>query len=108
MKKYAVVLTAAITAMWGSAVLAETSCSGPVKNGNTWNLVCSEEGDTDSSAVYQCDFSVTVTNQSGQSDTLSASGTVAQGQSGVVIWSGIESGGSAIVSAAADGSCSQK
>jgi len=108
MKKLSVALITVLASVWGVSAWAETSCSGPSKNGNTWSLVCSEAGDIDTSAVYQCDYSVTVTNKSGQSNTVSASGTVAQGQSGVVVWSGIESGGSAIVSAVADGGCSLK
>jgi hypothetical protein len=109
MNKSTIALTAFITALWGSSVMAETSCIGPIQDGNTWSLICSDQGagDADQDAVYQCNYSLTVTNADGQTDTVNASGSVEQGQQDVVIWSGVESGGSAITSATVDsGSCS--
>ena len=107
MKKIYVAVTMLVTTLWGASALASATCSGPMQDGNTWNLVCSDLSapDTDTAAVSQCSYSVSITNKNGQENTVSASGTVEQGQSGVVIWSAIQFGGSDIVSATADGGC---
>ena len=90
--------------LYASSVLADAHCKGPILDGNTWNLVCSDDGKGD--AEYQCNYQISVKNADGISDTVDASGSVAQGQEGIVIWSTIELQGSPVVSASIDsGSC---
>ncbi len=101
----ALVLIASST--FAVVVLADAQCEGPYQDGNTWNLICGadagDEGDD-----FQCDYVISVTNDQGESDTLEATGSVSPGDSGVNIWSAVQSGGGNIVSASIDsGSCSQ-
>jgi hypothetical protein len=77
------------------------------QEGNTWNMVCSDSGGGDSD--LWCEYSVSINNEDGASDSLSVSGLINSGQSGVIIWSGIEHGGSAIQSVSVDsGNCTEK
>ena len=104
MKKINTVLLLVPALLMTSSVYAEVSCHGPHKDGNTWSLVCSEDGKGDTD--YMCNYSIAIKNADGQSDAVSASGTVGRNEKDVVIWSAIENGGSDIVSAKIDeGSC---
>ena len=105
MQKMSVLMVAVMVAFWGSFANAGAQCEGPIKEGNTWNLTCAADGSGDSE--YQCSYFLSLTNAQGLSETIEASGSVGQGQSGVIIWSGIQSEGADIVSAnAVSGSCS--
>ncbi len=101
-------MTAALVSiLFAVPALADVQCDGPSKQGNTWSLVCSEDGKGD--ADYACDYAIELTNSDGQTSTVSASGTVGQNQQGIVIWSGIEFSGSAITDASiSSGSCTSK
>ncbi len=69
--------------------------------------MCSEDGKGD--ADYMCSYQITLKNADGKSDTVEASGVVAKNAKNVVIWSAIEHGGSAIVSAEIErGSCDEQ
>lgn len=103
-KKIAAPLTIAASLLLTSTAWADAGCKVPTQDGNTWTLQCSEDGRGDSD--YICSYRITVKNTDGKSDTIEASGTVAKNAKDVVIWSAIEHGGSAIVSAEIDrGSC---
>ncbi|HSC76832.1 MAG TPA: hypothetical protein VLB90_11415 [Pseudomonadales bacterium] len=106
MKKIIVILVAAASALWGTSVLAKASCSGPSKDGNTWNLVCAADTSGDAQTEYQCDYILSVTNANGETNQKEATGSVGSGLSGVVLWSNIQSDGSDITSASiVSGSC---
>lgn len=93
-----------VSALFGSAVLADVQCNGPTKDGNTWNLICSEDGSGDSD--YSCEYHIALTNTEGETGTVTASGTVGQKQTNIIIWSGIQHSGADIASASiSDGSC---
>ena len=104
--KISAVILSTLTILTATPALAAATCDAPVQQGNTWVLVCSEDGSGDSDS--QCDYDVTITNKDGNTDTVRASGTVGVGQNGVQIWTGIEHDGSAIVSASANGGCTAK
>ena len=107
MKKFAAVLGAMFLTGWGSTALADASCGDPSQDGNTWNMVCADDGKGDDQ--YQCNYRLNVTNASGVSNQVNASGSVSQGQQGVIIWSGIQQDGSDIVSiSVVSGECSAK
>ena len=101
MKKTNTLLTLVATLLLTNVALAEVHCHGPHETGNTWRLVCSEDGKGD--ADYMCNYRITVKNADGESETVDANGTVGQNAQDVVIWSAIEHGGSDIVSAKIDG-----
>lgn len=91
--------------LWSSGALAAAACEGPVKVGNTWNLVCTADGEGD--AYYQCDYELSLTDAQGNSATVEAEGSVGQGQRGIIIWSAIQHEGSEITAARiTNGSCS--
>ena len=99
-------IAVAAVSLWGTGAFAAAECVGPNKLGNTWSLVCAADGGGDE--YYQCDYVLSVTNAQGLSSTVDASGSVAEGQSGVIIWSAIQQDGSDITSAVVDrGSCSR-
>jgi invasion protein IalB len=105
MQKMSVLMVAVMASFWGSFASAGAQCEGPIEEGNTWNLTCAADGSGDSE--YQCSYFLSLTNAQGLRETIEASGSVGQGQSGVIIWSGIQSEGADIVSAnAVSGSCS--
>lgn len=99
------IVTVAAAGLWGSTAFAAAGCEGPSKLGNTWNLVCASDDAGDD--YYQCDYVLSLTNAQGLSSTVNASGSVRQGQSGVIIWSAIQHDGAEITSAAVErGACS--
>lgn len=107
MQKATVILGVAASVLWSSAVFADSVCSGPTKDGNTWNLVCADDGNGDDE--YQCNYTISVTNADGLQGQSDASGSVAKGQSGIIIWSDEEYESSNIVSAnIVSGSCTAK
>lgn len=87
MKKLTVIFTAAVSVLWGSAALADASCSAPTQDGNTWNLVCAADNEGDAETEYQCDYILSVTNDSGITAQAEANGSVGKGLSGIIIWS---------------------
>ncbi len=87
MKKLTVTLAAAVFALWGTAALADASCSPPSEDGNTWNLICAADNEGDSTTEYQCDYILSVTNDGGITAQAEANGSVGKGLSGVIIWS---------------------
>lgn len=94
------------SSFWSLSAAADAYCEGPIQQGNTWNLICAADGSGDTE--YQCDYSFTLTNAEGLSDTTEATGSVSAGQSGVILWSGIQSNGADIVAAqGVSGACSQ-
>ncbi|MDT4870139.1 hypothetical protein FQZ97_1052020 [compost metagenome] len=100
------VIAVAAVSLWGTAALAAAECVGPTRLGNTWNLVCAADDAGDD--YYQCDYVLSVTNAQGLSSTVDASGSVRQGQSGVIIWSAIQHDGAEIMAAVVErGSCSR-
>ncbi|WP_371365059.1 hypothetical protein ACA097_18230 [Pseudomonas sp. QL9] len=108
MKRIPYVIATLILGAWVSAALADGQCQGPVKDGNTWNLVCSaDESDGSDDSDYQCDYVLSLTNAQGLSRNVEVSGSVSPGQSGAIIWSAIQSENADIVSASiVSGSCS--
>jgi hypothetical protein len=109
MKKATVILATVASVLWGSAALADASCRGPAKDGNTWNLICSADNSGDAQTEYQCDYILSVTNADGETTQMEATGSVGQGLSGVVLWSNVQSDGSDITSASVvSGSCVQQ
>ena len=104
MQKSNVMLVAIVSVLWASSALAAAECEGPTEAGNTWNLVCSDDGTGD--AGYQCEYTISIATEDGFTDTVDASGTVDSGVQGAVIWSDISHKGSNIVSASiVSGSC---
>lgn len=107
MNKAAIPFATLLLAVASAGAVADVTCTGPQQNGNTWQLVCAEDGSGD--ADFQCNYQISVTNKDGQTDVVEASGTVGKGQSGIVLWSGAEHMGSDIVAASvARGSCEQE
>jgi hypothetical protein len=101
------IVAVAAVGLWQTAAFAAAECVGPTKLGNTWNLVCASDDDAGDD-YYQCDYVLSLTNAQGLSSTVEASGSVRQGQSGVIIWSAIQHDGAEITSAVVErGSCSQ-
>lgn len=95
-----------MTLLWGSAAFAAAQCEGPQQLGNTWNLSCSADGSGESN--YQCDYFIDLNTADGLSYQVEATGSVAPGDSGTIIWSAIQYENADIVSASiARGSCSQ-
>ena len=90
MKKLTVILAAAVSVLWGSAALADASCSEPSEDGNTWNLICAADNEGDAQTEYQCNYTLSVTNAGGITAQAEASGSVGQGLSGVIIWSNVQ------------------
>lgn len=104
MQKSNAMLVTVISVLWCTSTFAGVECEGPVQGGNTWNLVCSDDGTNDSG--YQCEYTISLTTEAGFTDTVDASGTVDQGAQGTVIWSEIQHNGSNVVSASiVSGSC---
>ncbi len=92
--------------LWGSSAVAAAQCEGPQKLGNTWNLMCSADGSGESN--YQCDYFLSLHTADGLNYQVEATGSVAPGDTGTIIWSAIQYENADIVSASiARGSCSQ-
>lgn len=105
MSKLHVLAMAVISALWGSSASAAAQCEGPTQEGNTWNMTCAADGSGDSD--YQCEYFLSLTNAQGLSESVEATGSVGQGQSGVIIWSAIQSQNADITAASMlRGSCS--
>ena len=106
MNKIIVILATTASVLWGTSVLADASCSGPSKDGNTWNLICAADNSGDAQTEYQCNYTLSITNADGKTGQAEASGSVGTGLSGVMLWSNIQFEGSDIVSASVvSGSC---
>lgn len=107
MKRNPRLLTAAILSALTFVALADGRCQGPVKDGNTWSLVCSADtADGSDDSDYQCDYELSLTNADGLTRTVEASGSVSPGQSGVILWSAIQSENADIVAASiVSGAC---
>ncbi len=83
--------------LWGSNAFAVVQCEGPQKEGNTWNLNCSADGTGDTD--YQCDYFFALTTADGMNYEVEATGSVAPGDSGTIIWSAIQHENADITSA---------
>lgn len=94
--------------LYSLTAFAAAQCEGPSLDGNTWNLTCSADAG-DSGDDYQCDYMIALSFAEGDSEIEEATGSVAPGQSGIIIWSAVNNGDeSDIVSAEIEsGSCSQ-
>lgn len=77
-----------LATLWGVSAFAGAQCEGPQREGNTWNLNCSADGSGDSN--YQCDYFFALTTADGMNYDVEASGSVAPGDSGIIIWSAIQ------------------
>ncbi|MEZ5494550.1 MAG: hypothetical protein R3E61_08200 [Pseudomonadales bacterium] len=106
MRKTIITAAALSSLFWMGSALADASCA--VRNdGNTWNLVCADDGQGDDE--YQCSFQLSVTNADGEQDSVDASGSVAKGASEIIIWSGIDSNSSNITGVnVVGGECASK
>ena len=89
MKKLTIILTTAVSVLWGASALADAACEGPRKDGNTWDLVCAADNEGDDQTEYQCDYVLSITNDGGVTAEAAASGSVGKGLEGVIIWSKI-------------------
>ena len=109
MIKLAATLVAIASSTFVAGAFADAKCEGPVQDGDIWNLVCSADDAHEDEDVYQCDYFVSVTDSDGLVDQEEATGSVAPGQNGAVIWSSAVHGDDTrVVSATIDhGSCSR-
>jgi hypothetical protein len=107
MQRIPLIIATLALGAWAPLALADAQCQGPVKDGNTWNLVCSADpSDGSDDSDYQCDYELSLTNAQGLTRSVEASGSVSPPQSGVILWSAIQSDNADIVSASiASGSC---
>jgi hypothetical protein len=108
-KLSATVVVAIVSSMFSVAASAAAQCEGPIRDGNTWNLICAADDTHESEDDYQCDYFISLTYSQGIPDQQEATGSVSPGQSGVVIWSSAVHGDDTdIVSASiASGSCTR-
>ena len=108
MIKASAFLVAIASSLYALTASAAAQCEGPALNGNTWNLTCAADAG-DSGDDYQCDYILVLSYSGGDPEQEEATGSVAPGQSGVIIWSAdVKGDESDIVSASIDsGSCEQ-